>query len=159
MRSMAELAKRARSEMEERRWAGVFLGSLMKPASSSVAPIMFSQATTARGLELLRASIALAMTGAMNFRILGPTAQVTCGELSVSSFKALFPEDMKGVDHIRLCDLLDGIHFMCLGVDGTVAFDCIRFRALSTDLGDSVRRGLLEAFNEGVHNIEEYDLV
>ncbi len=49
----------------------------MNSASLSVAPIMFSHATTARGVDSVRASIALAMTGAMNLRIFGPTAQVT----------------------------------------------------------------------------------
>jgi len=34
---------------------------------------------TASGVELARASIALAMTGAMNLRMFGPTAQVTYG--------------------------------------------------------------------------------
>ena len=74
---MAELAKRARSEMEERRSSGVFLGSLINPARVSVALMAFSQATTARGFGAVRLLIAFAMTGAMNFRILGPTAQVT----------------------------------------------------------------------------------
>ena len=74
---MAELAKRARSAMEERRSCGVFGDSWMKDASLSVAPIMFSHAMTAKGVLAVRALMALPITGAMNFKILGPTAQVT----------------------------------------------------------------------------------
>ena len=77
MRSMAELAKRARSLIDPTRSEGVFFSSTMKLARVSVAPIAFSHATTARGTLSFRASIPLPMTGAMNLRILGPTAQVT----------------------------------------------------------------------------------
>ena len=63
--------------MEDNRFSGVFLGSLMKLARVVVAPIAFSQAITASGVETVRPSIPLAMTEAMNLRIFGPTAQVT----------------------------------------------------------------------------------
>ena len=49
----------------------------MKPARVSVAPMAFSQAMTASGFDTVRLSMAFPMTGAMNFKILGPTAQVT----------------------------------------------------------------------------------
>jgi hypothetical protein len=41
---------------------------------------MFSHAITASGVLSVRLSIALAMTGAMNLRMLGPTAHVTYGK-------------------------------------------------------------------------------
>ena len=44
----------------------------------------FSQAMTDRGVLEERMSIPLAMTGAMNLRMLGPTAQVTYGTVCVS---------------------------------------------------------------------------
>ena len=63
--------------MEERRSLGVFEESLMSSANLSVAPIMFSQAITAKGVDSVRRSIPLATTGAINLRTLGPTAHVT----------------------------------------------------------------------------------
>lgn len=77
MRSMAELAKRARCEREERVDSDRFLGSVMKFLRVVVAPMAFSHAITERGLDSVRAVMALAITGAINFRMFGPTAQVT----------------------------------------------------------------------------------
>ena len=77
MRSIAELAKRARLSREALVDSDRFLGSVMKFLRAVVPPIMFSQAMTASGCLSVRASMALAMTGAMNFRMFGPTAQVT----------------------------------------------------------------------------------
>jgi hypothetical protein len=53
-----------------------------------VAPMAFSQAITASGWLEVRASMPLAMTGAINLRILGPTAQVTFSNLSVKTLEA-----------------------------------------------------------------------
>lgn len=77
IRSIAEFAKRARSLIDATRSAGVFFSSTMKAASVSVAPMAFSHAMTASGKDSLRASIPFPMTGAMNLRMLGPTAHVT----------------------------------------------------------------------------------
>jgi hypothetical protein len=61
----------------------------MCSARVSVAPIAFSQAMTCRGaLSVERASIPLAMTGAMNLRMLGPTEQVTMSAVRMASTRS-----------------------------------------------------------------------
>lgn len=82
MRSIAELGKRAFVDKS----AGAVLAnfSTTNSFSLSVPPIMFSQAITASGVDAVRASMAFAITGPMNLRTLGPTAQVTMSAVAIS---------------------------------------------------------------------------
>ena len=98
---MAELAKRARLEMVSRRPEGVFLGSRMKLARVSVAPMAFSQAMTARGTDVVRPSIPFPITGAMNFRMLGPTAQVTYTEFVLRKMVFVFSLAARILQYLR----------------------------------------------------------
>ena len=62
----------------------------MCPASTSVALMAFSQAITASGARRRRPRLRspAAMTGAMNFRTVGPTAVVTMSADAISSTTA-----------------------------------------------------------------------
>ena len=107
------------------------------------------------GVEAVRESIALAMTGAMNLRMLGPTAQVTwrLGKLwfpSVVTCRAAY--------HVCIRDFLDGIFLVGFGVDGTVIANGVDLLAFPSNLGDSVALSLLELLNEFVHDIDKDNL-
>ena len=107
------------------------------------------------GVEVVRESIALAMTGAMNLRMLGPTAQVTWRQ-----GKSWFPSLMtcRTAYHGCIANFLDGIFLVGLGVDGTVIADGVHLLAFPSNLGDSVALGLLELLNELVDDIDKDNL-
>ena len=87
MRSTAVFAKTALAATAGHSASGT--SARMWPASTSVALMAFSQAMTARGAAPSgRARSPAAMTGAMNFRTVGPTAVVTMSAEATSSMTA-----------------------------------------------------------------------
>ena len=91
----------------------------------------------------------------MNFKMLGPTAQVTFHDIfSMQPWRRAVGATYK----VCRGNLINNFCFMSLGVDGTVIADLVDFLALSTNLSDSVLLGLLELFNETIHNIDKDNL-
>ena len=117
---------------------------------------------TAIGVEAVRESIALAITGAMNLRMVGPTAQVTWTQRQLWSHVVDDPRSssaqLNSAHQVGTGDFLDGIFRVGLGVDGTIIADGVDLFTVPSNLGHSVALGLLELLNELVHDINEDNL-
>jgi len=61
-------------------------------------------------------------------------------------------------DDVRSCYLLDHVALVLLGVDGAVVVDGLGGLTDLADLGDLIRRGVLESIDDVVHDIDEDDL-
>jgi hypothetical protein len=87
MRSTAVLAKTALAASDGHSSSGT--AERMCPTSTSVALMAFSQAMTTRGAAPSgRCRSPAAITGAMNFRTVGPTAVVTMSAEEISAITA-----------------------------------------------------------------------